>query len=273
MRRVAPLLLFALLSKADEPLSFQLVPRATLEEWIARAPMANADRLQSVRQLFEAAGCGPELTEQRVKGSKLPNLICRLPGEPGAATIVIGAHFDKVKPGQGVIDNWTGSVLLPALYKTLAPAKRRHTFLFVSFTDEEVGLVGSRFFAKQIPKADLANYRFMVNLDSLGAGETNVWASHAHPRLLQVAHGIAQSKSLPLTGINLGQVGRGDSDSFTGRKIPAIDFHSLTQENYQLLHSERDAPEAFRPDAYWSSYRFLTGFIGYLDRYVDGPLP
>ena len=201
-----------------------------------------------------------------MKGSKLPNLICRLPGEPGAGIIVVGAHFDKVKAGQGVIDNWTGAVLLPALYQALAPSARRHTILFIGFTDEEVGLVGSRFFVKKLLKPERRNYRAMINLDSLGAGDINTWETHADAPLVRAAYAVAQLTATPLASVNLDKVGRGDSDSFIAGKIPVIDFHSLTQETLSLLHTDRDTHEAFQKDAYWKSYRFLAAFLSTLDR-------
>lgn len=267
MPRAFLIVLFLLPASAQE-VRISLVERATVEEWIARSPLLNQRRYEGLRELFEKAGCGAELTEQPVKGAKWPNLICRLPGEAGAGTIVIGAHFDKVKAGQGVIDNWTGAVLLPALYQALAPLPRRHTLLFIGFTDEEVGLVGSRFYVRKLAKEDLPQYRAMINLDSLGAADTKVWENHADPRLLRLAYGVAQVMTLPLASVNIGNVGNGDSSSFAARKIPVIDFHSLTQENFPILHSERDTPEAFLPDAYWSTYRLVAGFISMLDRHL-----
>jgi Peptidase family M28 len=265
-----PLLLSLILLPAfAQEVRITLVDRAKVEEWMTRSPLLNQRRFEGLRELFEAVGCGPELTEQPVKGAKFPNLICRLPGEPGAGIIVIGAHFDKVKAGHGVIDNWTGAVMLPALYQALAPTKRRHTLLFVGFTDEEVGLVGSRFFVKKLAKEALPQYRAMINLDSLGAADTKVWDDHADARLLRLAYGAAEYLSLPLAGMNIGKVGNGDSSSFKAKKIPVIDFHSLTQENFPILHSERDAPEAFLPDAYWSTYRLLTGFLNLVDRQLE----
>ncbi|PYX03200.1 MAG: Zn-dependent exopeptidase M28, partial [Acidobacteria bacterium] len=41
----------------------------------------------------------------RTARSKLPNVICVLPGSSDKV-IIVGAHFDRVSEGDGVVDNW-----------------------------------------------------------------------------------------------------------------------------------------------------------------------
>lgn len=256
---------FSLLILLAQSVRFELTPGEKLDEWIDRAPKKNEERLAALRTLFTEAGCAEHLTETKVKGSKLPNLICRLPGAT-PEMIVVGAHYDKVKAGEGLIDNWTGAVALAAVYRTLAqaPERPRRTILFVGFTDEEKGLVGSTYFARQIPKEQLPQYAAMVNVDSLGAGPTRVWSAHADRGLLTTAARVAANVKAPLEGIDLDQVGDGDSSPFRTRGIRVIDFHSLTQENFRILHTDRDTRAAFRKDDYWESYRLLTAFVGFL---------
>ncbi len=92
---------------------------------------SNIKREQKLRQLFEEAGClGDRLTEQAVKHVKAPNLICTLKGEM-ESQIIVGAHFDFVNAGRGVVDNWSGCSLLPSLFTNLRGAPRRHTFVLV----------------------------------------------------------------------------------------------------------------------------------------------
>ena len=57
--------------------------------------------------------------------------------------IIVGGHFDLAESGRGVVDNWSGSSLLPSLYQSLKSVPRRHNFVFVGFTDEEKGMVGN----------------------------------------------------------------------------------------------------------------------------------
>jgi Zn-dependent M28 family amino/carboxypeptidase len=67
---------------------------------------------------------------------------------PGSSdqVIIVGAHFDRVPEGDGVVDNWSGASLLPSLYEAVKNEPRKHTYIFIGFTDEEQGEVGSRFY-------------------------------------------------------------------------------------------------------------------------------
>ena len=142
----------------------------------------------------------------REGGSRTPNVICTLKGTEEDC-IVVGAHYDKVSNGHGAVDNWGGASLLPSLYQGLKSKARRLTFVFVGFTDEERGLVGSRFFAKDLSPEDKARIRAMVNIDSLGLSDTKVWVAHADKAMLEAAGVIARAAKLPVAGVNLGQAG------------------------------------------------------------------
>jgi Peptidase family M28 len=102
-------------------------------------------REEALLKLFGDAGCSaPNLSEQKVRGRKEPNVICTLPGET-SDVILIGAHFDHASEGSGIVDNRSGASILPSLFQSLAGSKHKHTFVFVGFTGEESGEIGSRF--------------------------------------------------------------------------------------------------------------------------------
>jgi Zn-dependent M28 family amino/carboxypeptidase len=129
--------------------------------------------------MFGEAGCSDQhLLEQPVKGSNLPNVICVLPGASDKV-IIIGAHFDRVPEGDGVVDNWSSVSLLPTLYEGLKSLPRKHTYIFIGFTDEERGLVGSKYYVTQMTQAQVAATDAMVNIETLGLGPTKVWLSHS----------------------------------------------------------------------------------------------
>jgi Zn-dependent M28 family amino/carboxypeptidase len=70
--------------------------------------------------------------------------------------------------------------LLASLYQGLASVPRRHTFRFVAFTGEENGELGSKAYVQAIPETH-ESVSAMLNMDTLGLGETKVWESHADP--------------------------------------------------------------------------------------------
>ena len=58
------------------------------------------------------------------------NVVCRLPGSL-PRRILIGAHFDKLGLGRGIVDNWAGAAMLANLVEALLPVEQRHELLFV----------------------------------------------------------------------------------------------------------------------------------------------
>ena len=106
---------------------YRTLPKLTIEQRLQAFEDSNVKREHKLRQLFEEAGCtGEHLAEQAVKHVKVPNVICTLPGEMDSE-IIVGAHFDFVNAGKGVVDNWSGCSLLPSLYADVRGVPRRLT--------------------------------------------------------------------------------------------------------------------------------------------------
>jgi peptidase M28-like protein len=251
-----------------QTIQFTAVSQDTVEKRLGAYVSKNDKREPAVRKIFEDAGClDDNLTEQPVKGLKAPNLICNLPGAT-EIEIVVGAHFDLVEAGSGVIDNWSGASLLPSLYQGLAVVPRRHTFRFVAFSGEEKGLVGSKAYVRELGKTH-EQVMAMVNMDTLGMAETEVWSSHADPKLLQLMEVIATALKLPVSGMNFERVGTTDSEPFRDKKIPVITIHSLTQQTLTVLHSAKDRIEAVHRDEYYRTYRLVLGYLALLDQKLD----
>ena len=159
----------------------------------------NGEREALIRKWFAESGCtDANLSEQALDRKLPPNIICVLPGET-QEVIVVGAHTDKVDSfGDGVVDNWTGAVLLPSLLYSLSAQPRHHTLIFVGFSGEEKGLVGSRYYVDHLTNEQRAHIEAMVNFDSLGLGPTEVWASHSDKVLLDALASAAAASKLPV---------------------------------------------------------------------------
>ncbi len=129
--------------------------------------------------MFADAGCdGQHLSEQAVREARQPNVICVLPGSSDKV-IIVGAHFDHASAGDGVVDNWSGASLLPSLYEAVKVELWTHTYIFIGFTDEEKGEVGSHFYAQQMTEEQVAATDAMVNMDTLGLAATEIWVNHS----------------------------------------------------------------------------------------------
>jgi Zn-dependent M28 family amino/carboxypeptidase len=157
---------------------------------------------------------------------------------------------------------------LPSLYQGLGGAPRRHAFRFVAFSGEEKGLVGSKAYVRQLLTAH-ESVSAMVNMDTLGLAETEVWVSHADPRLVQLLELAANTFKLPVSGVNVDNLGSTDSEPFREKKIPAITIHSVTSETWSILHSPKDRIEAVHRDEYYRTYRLVLAYLAVLDRKLD----
>ena len=246
-------------------LHFATVTSQVVEQRLKSYKGSDSQREATIENLFRSAGC-PEgkLTEQAVTGSKQPNVICVLPGSADTV-IVVGAHFDHVAAGDGVVDNWSGASMLPSLYQALKTEPRKHTFIFVAFTAEEKGLVGSQLYVSGLTSDQLKKIDAMVNMDTLGLGPTEVWASRSDQKLVRALNKTANTLKLPLTVVNVDGVGESDEESFIRRNVPTITIHSLTQATIRVLHTNRDNYSAVHFDDYYNSYRLVTAYLVFLD--------
>jgi peptidase M28-like protein len=243
----------------------QLVTRDILKTRLGEFVGNDSQREATLKKLFQESGCADaNLSEQTVKHLKEPNLICSEPGE-NDSVIIVGAHFDHVKTGEGVVDNWSGASLLPSLLFSMRAHPLHHSFLFIAFAGEEQGLVGSRYYASQLAPAQRSRIKAVIDIDTLGLTPTKVWGSHADWDLFKILERAAYRLDLPLEGVNVDGVGSADSESFARLGIPTILIHSITQETWGILHTKRDRPEAINFDYYYDSYRLISAYLKAVD--------
>jgi Peptidase family M28 len=254
-------------------INLRLESRGVVEKRLKSFARDNQIREGVIRDLFARSGCGKtNLSEQRVRFGLPPNVICVLPGET-PEVIVVGAHTDKVmSAGDGVVDNWSGAALLPSLLFSLNAKTRHHTFVFVGFTAEETGMLGSAYYVDHLRPQARAKIAAMVNMDSLGLTSTKVWATHADKPMLDALASVALASKLPVSAVNVDNVGTTDSESFARYHIPRITLHSVTQETLPILHSASDKLTAIKMKDYYDSYKLIAEYLAYLDDTLP-PLP
>lgn len=260
---------------AAQSVSYNTDSQDVIEARLKKYAGGDEQREQTLKQMFAQSGCDSQhLTEQAVKGSKLPNVICVLPGK-SEKVIIVGAHYDHVSAGDGVVDNWSGASLLPSLYDAVKSDPRTHTFIFIGFAAEEKGMIGSRFYVRQMTKEQIAATDAMVNMDTLGLAPTEIWVSHSDKKLTNALATVANKLNLPVKGVDVEQVGSSDAEQFSARNIPRITVHSLTQEtwNARILHTSKDKLSAIRVDDYYQTYRLLAAYIAYLDQFLSTSAP
>jgi hypothetical protein len=183
------------------------------------------------------------------------NVVGILPGsDPDlvAQCIVIGAHYDhlglgdqhSLAPSQigqihhGADDNASGTsaVLEIADYFAHREPRPRHSIVFVTFAGEELGLLGSSYYAEH-PAMRIASTMAMINMDMVGRISGNrlyVGGTGTSPGFRKLVETANQSDPAAHFELNYSASGYGASDhtSFTVHSVPALFFFSGLHSDY-----------------------------------------
>lgn len=169
------------------------------------------------------------------------------PAIPAGETIVVGAHYDHLGLGgtasaapeeraihHGADDNASGTALLLEVARRLVAAgPLPRNVLFVAFSGEERGLLGSAHYTAN-PVVPLADTVAMVNFDMVGRldddkviiyGTGTATAFDALVDRLGVAHGFDVAKEP-------GGFGPSDHASFYAKRIPVFHVFTGTHADY-----------------------------------------
>ncbi len=176
----------------------------------------------------------------------LPGSDRRLAGED----IVVGAHFDHLGSGpfgsaatgdsahlihHGADDNASGTAAVLEIARLLSTARPRpgRTVVFVLFSGEEEGALGSAYYADH-PDLAMDSTRAMINLDMVGRMRDN--------RLLVLGVRSAAEWSTLLDSVNASYRldvrasgdgwGPSDQSSFFAKKRPVLHFFTDLHEDY-----------------------------------------
>ncbi|HUQ49325.1 MAG TPA: M28 family peptidase [Terriglobales bacterium] len=248
---------------------YRFVPPVVVEKRLRMFEGNNHKRHDTLKALFEQVGCtGEDLKDAPVKNETIPNVVCILKGASDRV-IIVGAHFDMVDAGSGVVDNWSGASLLPSIYDGLKAHPRDHTFIFIGFTQEEKGLIGSEDYANKMTKEQIAKTDAMINMDTLGLGPTAVWGNRADKRLTKDILNVAATMEMKLRNINFETIGSTDSESFARKKIPVLTVHSITPQTDKYLHSPDDKIEHIDIPEHYKTYKLVTKFLAYIDKTIE----
>jgi hypothetical protein len=239
--RVAVLIVLSLCFGGTFAAGQELTPlEEALKADLAAGPCKNSDRLQAVKDLFKRNG----VAESDIRVDKLKDVQNVVLSKKGKTDewVVIGAHYDKVRDGCGIIDNWSGIVILAHLYKAMAATETQKSYLFVAFDREEEGLKGSAAMTKAIPKEERPKYCSMVNLDSFGLGYPVVLENASSSKMVKLSVDLGKELKVPVTPITI-EGADSDSSSFKEKGIPAITLSALSAKWAEYMHTSKDKME------------------------------
>jgi len=181
-----------------------------------------------------------------IKGSELPD-----------EYVVIGAHYDHVgysKPNDptkdsiynGADDNASGTtgLLISAEALANAPAKPKRSMMFVAFSGEEKGLLGSKAFA-DTPPLPISQCVGMFNMDMIGRSINDTLYIGGNTRCKELVELNAEmnrtlfdSDSMHLTYTIEQYFFRSDQASFAMKRIPVLFFYTGEHEDYHKVSDE-----------------------------------
>ena len=167
-------------------------------------------------------------------------------------TIVIGAHYDHLGYGgegslyrgeekavhNGADDNASGVAVMLNLAERLkvkndnAEIKDKNNYLFMSFSGEEMGLLGSNYFSKN-PTIDVKSINYMINMDMVGRLKADstlaVYGLGTSPMFKQT---IKSNNDKFKLVENESGVGPSDHTSFYLIDVPVLHFFTGQHEDY-----------------------------------------
>ena len=167
-------------------------------------------------------------------------------------TVVIGAHYDHLGYGgqgslyvgkeihNGADDNASGTALMLDLANQLKFDNFNNNYLFIGFSGEEMGLLGSNYFVKN-PTIDLSSINYMINLDMVGRLKEDkslaIYGVGTSPIFTQTINSNNDSFNIIE---NESGVGPSDHTSFYINDIPVLHFFTGQHADY---HKPSDDPD------------------------------
>jgi hypothetical protein len=187
----------------------------------------------------------------------LKNIVGVLEGHGPLAkeTVIVGAHYDHLGYGgpsslssskkremhRGADDNGSGTTAIIELARRFAsiPNRQGRRLVFMAFSGEELGLLGSRHYCDH-PIFDLKYTAAMYNLDMVGRLRTD--AKTGLGRVLTEGHGTAKPFKELIDGLatkygftlssQASGFGPSDHASFCGKKVPVLFVWTGTHADY-----------------------------------------
>jgi bacterial leucyl aminopeptidase len=230
--------------------------------------------------------------------SRQANVVGVLQGtEPGAGFLIVGAHYDSINTdfsdaegfAPGANDNASGVAALIELARILSQRQYRSSIIFVAFSAEEVGRLGSQAFVSWARERSI-DIVGMINIDSIGNANDRNGVYEESLRIFScedepICTDRGMSRQMARMAEFLGFVhdselemkveqaadrdGRyGDHFSFAQAGYPAIRFISTLEEFGN--GSQRDTIEFIEPDYFKKTTESIMRVIIAL---VDGPQP
>jgi hypothetical protein len=205
--------------------------------------------------------------------------------------ILCTAHYDHVGVGSqgggaftaedsifnGARDNAMGTVALLSAVKTLSMNKPKRSIIFIAFTGEEMGLLGSKYYAEH-PLIPLKQTVYNLNSDGAGYDDKTAVSVIGFDRVgtkaeFETAAQAFGLKVIPDPAPEQNLFDRSDNVNFASKGIPAPTISpgttGFTQEIMRYYHQVGDNPETLDfeyVNKFCQTYAYMARLIANLDK-------
>ncbi|MGZ3764475.1 MAG: M28 family metallopeptidase [Mucilaginibacter sp.] len=236
--------------------------------WSVEQEVADYTAIQVDKKAFtrQPTDINVDIENEFILGFKTGNIcaIVRGTAKPDSF-IVITAHYDHLGgmgrktyfPGAN--DNASGTSQLLSLAKYYAANPQRYSVIFLSFSGEEAGLLGSQYFADH-PLMPLTNIRFLINLDIEGTGGEGITVVNAsvYPKEFGLLKQVNDNGHYLVKVYSRGKAANSDHYPFTEKGVPA--FFIYTMGGIKAYHDVFDISKTLPLNEYSHLFKLLVAF-------------
>ena len=193
-----------------------------------------------------------------VKGTQYPD-----------SFLLVTAHYDHLGgmgyntyfPGAN--DNASGVAMLLDLASYYAMFPLPYSVVFIAFSGEEIGLLGSKHFVYNSP-IPLSNIAFVMNLDLMGNGADGITVVNAtvFPDHFSLLEKVNKEDAFIETINQRGKAANSDHYFFSEMGIPA--FFIYTQGGAPYYHDVQDRAEVLPMTLYNEVFKLIDRYFGAL---------
>lgn len=171
-----------------------------------------------------------------------------------STTVVLGAHFDHLGYGEdansldgqgqihnGADDNASGTAALIELSRILQTSSaKNNNYLFIAFSGEELGLLGSKYWLEHPSYQIIPNY--MINMDMVGRYDTSRKLTIGGYGTSPVWGDVFKTNTDKNLLVHFDSSGTGPSDhaSFYRKDIPVLFFFTNSHSDYHKASDDAD---------------------------------
>ena len=264
------------LSPQSETIPGAWITTTLAEQILATSDQAQPSQLHALQEQLNGSPITQSVStghygsldwQTRTEEGLLMNVLAYLPGNDPQKTqeiLVIGAHRDHFGRQAGLLfpgadDNASGTAVMLEVARAMAKAgvKGNRTVLFVSFSGEEQGLVGSRLYLQR-PVVPISSTKAMINIDHAGIGNGRLTigvTGFEKSVALEAGQTAGITDKLDLYGFFPG----GDHVPFKEAGIPTVTI--VSGGIHPHFHQPTDSANTINPEILHTVARYVLALI------------